>query len=112
MMCVGDWKDEYEMAGSNMKRRVMVDGEEIGCTWLREGVSAEVKGNSNTFDDRGLQGIFVEAVFFFKIRSVSEIIKMIAKNHTNEDHHYDNKSKTLAWFVAKMFLDLGLCFLN
>lgn len=87
----------------------MVDGEEIGCTWLRKGVSAEVKGNSNTFDDRGLQEIFVEAVFF-KIRSVSEIIKMIAKNHTNEDHH--NKSKTLAWLVAKMFLDLGLCFLN
>lgn len=45
------------MAESNMKRQEMVDVEEIGCTWLREGVSAEVKGNSNTCDDRGLQEI-------------------------------------------------------
>lgn len=52
MMCVGDWRGEYEMAGSNMKRREMVDGEEIGCTLLREGVSAEVKGNAMTGDYR------------------------------------------------------------
>lgn len=50
------------MAESNMKRQEMVDVEEIGCTWLREGVSAEVKGNSNTCDDRGLQEI--DRVFF------------------------------------------------
>lgn len=54
MMCVGDWRDEYEMVWFNMKRWVMVDGEEIGCIWLREGVGVEVKGNLNMFDDRGL----------------------------------------------------------
>lgn len=35
-----------------MKRQEMVDGEEIGCIWLREGVSAEVKGNAMTGDYR------------------------------------------------------------
>lgn len=64
VICVGNWRDKYEMAGSNMKRREMVDGEEIGCTWLREGVSAEVKENPNTCDDRGLQEIFIYTFFF------------------------------------------------